>query len=95
MAGFEGVKWAPRQMRYLLSHEKFDTVEANAKVFAVSRSIHYGLFLVFEGVRFFCKENDNGELEAVFLNWDKNLERFKKGLAFNLAREQQNLVPDH
>jgi branched-subunit amino acid aminotransferase/4-amino-4-deoxychorismate lyase len=94
MAGFEGVKWASHQMRYLLNGRKFEIVEANAKVFAVSRSIHYGLFLVFEGIRFFCKENDKGELEAVFLNWDKNLERFKKGIAFNLSSNQQHLVPD-
>ena len=93
MAGFEGVKWAPHQMRYLLNDKKFDIVEANAKVSAVSRSIHYGLFLVFEGIRFFCRENEKGELEAVFLNWDKNLERFKKGIAFNLESDQQHLVP--
>jgi len=94
MAGFEGVRWASHQMKYLLSNRNFDLAEANAKVFAVSRSIHYGLFLVFEGIRFFCKENKEGELEAVFLNWDKNLERFEKGLAFNLASDQQHLVPD-
>lgn len=94
MAGFEGVRWASHQMKYLLNNKNFDLVEANAKVFAVSRSIHYGLFLVFEGIRFFCRENDKGELEAVFLNWDKNLERFKKGLAYNLASDQQHLAPD-
>jgi branched-subunit amino acid aminotransferase/4-amino-4-deoxychorismate lyase len=94
MAGFEGVEWAPHQMRYLLGDKKFDIMEASAKVFAVSRSIHYGLFLVFEGIRFFCRENESGELEAVFLNWDKNLARFKKGIAFNLRSNQQHLVPD-
>ena len=94
MAGFEGVEWASHQMRYLLNDRKFDIVEPNAKVSAVSRSIHYGLFLVFEGIRFFCKQNDEGKLEVVFLNWDKNLERFKKGIAFNLGSEQQHLVPD-
>ena len=94
MAGFEGVEWAPHQMRYLLDDKKFDIMEPSAKVFAVSRSIHYGLFLVFEGIRFFCKENEKGQLEAVFLKWDKNLERFKKGIAFNLKRDQQHLVPD-
>ncbi len=94
MAGFEGVKWASHQMRYLLNNRTFDIVEKNAKVFAVSRSIHYGLFLVFEGIRFFCHKNDEGRLEAVFLNWDKNLERFNKGIAFNLKSDQQHLVPD-
>ncbi|UCE41525.1 MAG: hypothetical protein JSV17_00605 [Candidatus Aminicenantes bacterium] len=94
MAGFEGVKWAPHQMRYSLNDRKFDIMDANAQIFAVSRSIHYGLFLVFEGIRFFCRENGKGELEVVFLNWDKNLQRFKKGIAFNLRSEQQHLVPD-
>ena len=93
MAGFEGVKWAPHQIRYSLIDKKFDIMEANAKVFAVSRSIHYGLFLVFEGIRFFCKVIDEGELEVLFLNWDKNLERFKEGMAFNLESGQQHLVP--
>ena len=93
MAGFEGVKWASQQMRYLLNDKRFDIMEADAKVPAVSRSIHYGLFLVFEGIRFFCRENDEGTLEAVFLNWDKNLERFAKGIAFNLGRDQQSFVP--
>jgi branched-subunit amino acid aminotransferase/4-amino-4-deoxychorismate lyase len=94
MAGFEGVEWASHQMRYLLNDRKFDIVEADAQVFAVSRSIHYGLFLVFEGIRFFCQENEKGELEVIFLNWDKNLERFKKGIAFSLRNDRQNLVPD-
>ena len=94
MAGFEGVEWAPHQMRYLLNDKKFDIMEASAKVSAVSRSIHYALFLVFEGIRFFCSENEKGELEAVFLNWDKNLARFQKGMAFNLSNSQQHLVPD-
>jgi branched-chain amino acid aminotransferase len=94
MAGFEGVKWAPQQMRYLLNEKKFDIMEAYAKVSAVSRSIHYGMFLIFEGIRFFCRENDRGQLEVLFLNWDKNLERFKKGIAFNLGIDQQHLVPD-
>jgi len=56
MAGFEGVKWAATQMRYVLSDKTYDTLEADAKVYAVSRSIHYGLFLTFEGIRFFCKK---------------------------------------
>jgi hypothetical protein len=80
-------------MRYLLNNRKFDIMEANAKVSAVSRSIHYGLFLVFEGIRFFCKQKDEGKLEVVFLNWDKNLTRFKNGIAFNLGSYQQHLVP--
>ncbi|MEW5900343.1 MAG: aminotransferase class IV [Acidobacteriota bacterium] len=93
MARFEGVKWAPRQMRYGLLEKQFEMVEADARVFAVSRSIHYGLFLAFEGVRFFCKKNSRGEAELNFLNWYKNLERFQAGIAFNLSGEQQGLVP--
>ncbi len=93
MAKFEGVKWAPRQMRYGLTEKQFEIVEAEAKVFGISRSIHYGLFLAFEGVRFYCKKNPGGEVEAVFLNWHWNLERFQKGIAFNLSSEQQGLVP--
>jgi branched-chain amino acid aminotransferase len=93
MAKFEGVKWAPRQMRYGLEEKQFEIVEAEAKVFGVSRSIHYGLCLAFEGIRFFCKKNPGGEVEVVFLNWHLNLDRFQKGIAFNLSSEQQDLVP--
>lgn len=97
MAGFEGIKWASTQMRYVLKNKSFDTMGADGKVFAVSRSIHYGLFLTFEGIRFFCKKNDRGKLEVIFLNLDKNLERFQKGIAFNLSQKQQWMVPsiDH
>lgn len=93
MAGFEGVKWASQQMRYLLEEKKFDLLEANAKVFAVSRSIHYGLCLAFEGIRFFLKKNTSGALEANFLNWHLNLDRLRRGIAFNLGAGQQHLVP--
>jgi len=93
MAGFEGVRWAPRQMRYQLIDKSFDILEPDARVFAVSRSIHYGLFLAFEGIRFFCRRNDGGRPELVFLNWHKNLERFRSGISFNLGRGQQDLVP--
>ena len=93
MAKFEGVKWAPRQMRYGLVDKQFEIVEAEAKVFGVSRSIHYGLFLAFEGIRFFCKRTPGGEVEVIFLNWHRNLDRFQKGIAFNLSSGQQELVP--
>jgi branched-subunit amino acid aminotransferase/4-amino-4-deoxychorismate lyase len=93
MAKFEGVKWASKQMRYLLEEKRLDLPEADDKVFAVSRSIHYGLFLTFEGIRFFCKKNAKGRLEVIFINWDKNLERFQKGIAFNLGSDQQHLLP--
>ncbi len=93
MAGFEGIKWAKLQMRYILKDKSFDTMGADGKVFAVSRSIHYGLFLAFEGIRFFCKKNARGKFEIIFLNWDKNLVRFQKGIAFNLSEQQQAMVP--
>jgi branched-subunit amino acid aminotransferase/4-amino-4-deoxychorismate lyase len=93
MAKFEGVKWAPRQMRYGLAEKQFEIVEAEARVFGVSRSIHYGLFLAFEGIRFFCKKHPGGEIEVIFLNWHRNLDRFRQGIAFNLSSEQQELVP--
>ncbi len=93
MAGFDGIKWASRQMRYLLSDKQFEILDAEAKVFAVSRSIHYGAFLAFEGIRFFSKKTGDGRVEVILLNWDKNLERFRRGMSFNLGRGQQDLVP--
>ena len=94
MAGFEGVKWASKQMLYLLKDKSFTMVAGNDKVSAVSRSIHYGLCLAFEGIRFFCKKNNSGKLELLFLNLDKNLQRFVRGIAFNLGASQQHYVPE-
>ena len=88
MAGFEGIKWATKQMQYLLDEKKFNLYESDARVYAVSRSIHYGLFLAFEGIRFYCKKNADGQLELFFFNWDKNLERFRNGIAYNLSKNQ-------
>jgi branched-chain amino acid aminotransferase len=93
MAKFEGVKWAPRQMRYLLPGKELDFLEADSKVFAVSRSVFYATFLCFEGIRFFCKKGAAGRLEVNFLNWHKNLERMRRGIAFNLSRAQAGLIP--
>jgi len=93
MAGFEGVKWASKQMRYTLFDKKFDLLEADAQTHAVSRSIHYGLFLAFEGIRFFCNRNEEDQLEIIFLNWDMNLKRFQQGISFNLSNAQQHMVP--
>ncbi len=93
MAKFEGVKWASKQMCYLLTERNFGLFEADARVFAVSRSIHYGQFLAFEGIRFFCKKDQKGQLNVIFLNWHDNFERLRRGIAFNLSREQQKLVP--
>ncbi len=93
MAHFEGIQWASKQMRYLLNTKKQELLESDAKVYAVSRSVHYGLFLAFEGIRFFCEKNAKGKLVIIFLNWHKNLERFQRGIAFNLGSEQQTIVP--
>ena len=93
MAKFEGVKWAPRQMRYLLNEKQLDLLESDAKVYAVSRSTFYASCLCFEGVRFFCSKGEGGRLEVRFLNWHKNLERLRRGMAFNLSRGQAGLIP--
>lgn len=93
MAKFEGVAWASRQMRYLLVEKQFELLEAEAKVYAVSRSIHYAQFLAFEGIRFYCRKGDSGKLNVVFLNWYHNLERFRQSIAFCLGSDQQHLVP--
>jgi branched-chain amino acid aminotransferase len=58
----------------------------------VSRSIHYGLCLTFEGIRYYITE-DNGKLSVVFLNIDKNIARFIRGISFNLSAEQQVMMP--
>ena len=93
MAGFEGIKWAPQQMRYSLVEKRFDLLEPDAKVYGVSRSTHYGLCMVFEGIRFYATRSAEGELKVNFLGFPKNLDRFRRGIAFNLGRSQQEMVP--
>jgi branched-chain amino acid aminotransferase len=93
MAKFEGVKWSPRQMRYLLPGKQFAILASDAQVCSVNRSIFYANFLCFEGVRFFVKKGAAGRLEINFLNWHKNLERLRRGMAFNLSRTQADLIP--
>ncbi len=96
MAGFEGAKWAGKQMCYLLKDKSLSFHEVGDKVFSVSRSIHYGLFLAFEGIRFFCKKNnDTGKIEVNFLNLNKNIERLQRSMKFNLGFKQQHLVPSY
>ncbi|OQX95298.1 hypothetical protein B6I21_06135, partial [candidate division KSB1 bacterium 4572_119] len=94
MAGFEGIKWATKQMRYLLKDKTFNIAGSDDKVFAVSRSIHYGLCLTFEGIRFFAKKNETGKVEVNFLNLRKNLNRFKRGISYNLSSSQQYFIPE-
>ena len=93
MAGFEGTEWAAKQLRYVLKDKSLEVLDSDAEVSPVSRSIHYGLFLAFEGIRFFCKRNGEGRLEVLFLSLEKNLTRFRQGIAFNLSSAQQDLVP--
>ena len=93
MAKFEGIFWSPRQMRYLLPTKQYGLQEGAAQVIACSRSTNNGAFLAFEGIRFFCKKNAAGRLEVIFLNWDKNLERFRRGMLFNIGADQAGLVP--
>lgn len=93
MAKFEGIHWADRQLRYLLTEKKSDILPSDATVAACSRSTNYAIFLAFEGIRFFCRRSPAGRLELVFLNWDLNLERFRRGMTFNLGQDQAALVP--
>jgi branched-subunit amino acid aminotransferase/4-amino-4-deoxychorismate lyase len=93
MAGFEGVKWASIQLKYLLKEKSFELFDIDDKVFAVSRSIHYGQFLAFEGIRFFSKMDKQDRIQLIFLNLEKNLERFNRGISFNLSSAQQPWLP--
>ncbi len=93
MAKFEGIHWADKQLRYLLTDKSAAVLPADAPVAACSRSTNYAIFLAFEGIRFFCRKNPAGRLEVVFLNWDRNLERFRRGMAFNIGSDQEALVP--
>ena len=92
MAGFEGVVWAPKQMQYGIHSKQFRIVEREAKTFTINRSLHYGLFQVFEGIRFFCANTEEG-LEIRFLNLDLNLHRFRSGILYSLSSKDQELVP--
>jgi len=93
MAKFEGLKWSSKQMRYGLADKSYELLPANATIAACSRSTNYAIFLAFEGIRFYCRKNASGALEAVFLNWDKNLERFRRSMLFNIGTDSAGLVP--
>ena len=92
MAGFQGIHWAPSQARYSLKTGQTLVEPASSKVYAVSRSIHYGLCLAFEGIRFRCRFVD-GELTFTFFNLAHNLERFQRSIRYNLAEADHELVP--
>jgi len=93
MAKFEGLKWSSKQMRYGLVDKSYELLAGDAKIAACSRSTNYAIFLAFEGIRFFCRKSASGTLEAVFLNWDKNLERFRRSMLFNIGGDSASLVP--
>ena len=92
MAKFEGVEWAPHQFQYLIQTKKHQLLDANSKTFAISRSLHYGLFLVFEGIRFFIAKKGT-ELELHFVNLDHNLNRFRKGILYSISPADRDFVP--
>ena len=92
MAKFEGVHWGSVQLQYLLAEKQSALLPERAMAHTVSRSIHYGLFLVFEGIRFFVA-NVEGALEVRFLNWHLNRSRFLRGMAYSLSAEQQEILP--
>lgn len=93
MAGFEGIVWAPGQLGWSLVERKARMLPHDAGTYAVSKSIHYGLFLAFEGIRFFVRPAGE-RLEVVFVNLGHNLRRFREAIAFNLGADQQAGVPD-
>ena len=92
MAGFEGTKWGDFQSRYLLHDKSLAMVPMADKVPAVSRSIHYGLCLAFEGIRYFVGPAEDGGLHIQFLNLHKNLQRFRRSISFNLGRSEERRV---
>lgn len=92
MAGFLGMAWAPGQLVYDLTTGLVRREGLDAGVPAVSRSVHYGLFLAFEGIRFFVREVE-GELRFTFVNLAFNTARFRRSMAFNLEDARAHLIP--
>ena len=92
MAKFIGVQWAPKQFQYLFREGVPQVVEADSKAYAVSRSIHYGICLVFEGIRFYCANTPAG-LEVRFLNLSQNLSRFLRGITYSVSSKDHSLLP--
>lgn len=92
MATFDGIEWAPYQISYALNKRTVKMEPASAKTYSISRSIHYALFLVFEGIRFYVRK-EGSNLTLIFLNPEFNANRFREGISFSLSPEQQELVP--
>jgi len=92
LATFDGLEWAPYQISYTLNKKTVKMGTASAKTYSISRSIHYALFLVFEGIRFYVKK-EGTNFTLIFLNPEFNAGRFREGMSFSLSPEQQDLVP--
>ena len=92
MAKFEGVRWAPKQLQHVLEGHQRTLISFDAQSYSISRSLHYGIFLVFEGIRFFCFR-DEGVLCLRFVNLRHNFQRFRNGIAYCLAPKHHPFVP--
>jgi len=92
MAGFIGVQWAPNQMRIILEERQIAMLPERSKTYTVSRSIHYGLFLAFEGIRFYVQK-EGPKNNIVFVNLESNISRFQRGITYNLSDRQKHLIP--
>ena len=92
MAKFEGVRWAPNQLQHTLEGHDRKLIAFDAQSYSISRSLHYGIFLVFEGIRFYCFRN-NGELCLRFVNLRHNFQRFRNGISYCLAPKHHPFIP--
>lgn len=92
MAKFSGVEWAPHQFQYLIQTKEHQLLESDAKAYAISRSLHYGLFQVFEGIRFFV-EKAGDDIQICFVNLEHNFQRFRRGILFSISPADRKYVP--
>ena len=93
MAKFEGVRWAPKQLQHILEEHQRSLVPFDAQSYSLSRSLHYGIFLVFEGIRFFCFR-EHGILYIRFVNLRHNFQRFRNGISYCLSPKHHPFIPD-
>lgn len=92
MAKFEGVRWAPKQLQHVLEQHQRSLISFDAQSYSISRSLHYGIFLVFEGIRFYCFR-DNGDLYIRFVNLRHNFQRFRSGISYCLSPKHHPFIP--
>lgn len=92
MAKFEGVCWAPKQLQHVLETQKKQLIPFDAMSYTISRSLHYGIFLVFEGIRFYCFR-EKGTLWIRFVNLMHNFNRFRNGISYCLSHKHHPFVP--